>query len=123
MADYGEIQTIINGFPENLRPKMLEFAKAVLKMRFGHPTGTTSSEKLVNFSGAFLHGTTPATPGDEFTIAHDIGRAPYFGLIGLRFDAVGSSVVPLTVSRAADNHRVYLTSTEANAPVTLFAEG
>lgn len=123
MADFGDIQTIIGTFPINLRPQMTEFAKAILKMRFGHPS-TDTVDKLVNFSGGFLSGTTPNTPGDVMALPHGIdGKVPYLGIGALRLDAVGSSIVPLTVSRVADNKRIYLTSTIADAPFTLVVEG
>jgi hypothetical protein len=122
MATISELDRIIARFPSDLRPALQDFAQALLKMRLGHPTGETS-DPMVNIQGAFLHGTTPAIAGDEFTIAHGFGRTPYLAVAVMRLDTVGSSVVPLTVSREADDKRIYLTSTIADAPVSLATEG
>jgi hypothetical protein len=105
------------------RATMLRIFRAFLKdIRFGHPTGDVPDPTL-NMAGGFYHGTTPSTPGTEFTIAHGFGRVPYLAVPVLRLDAVGSSIVPLTVSRVADEKRLYFTSTVASAPVSLAVEG
>jgi hypothetical protein len=123
VADSGFIESEIKSLPVELRAKMLRIFRAFLKdIRFGHPTGDVP-DPMVNMAGGFYHGTTPATPGNEFTIAHGFGRVPYLAVPVLRLDAVGSSLVSLTVSRAADDKRVYFTSTEASAPVSLAIEG
>lgn len=123
MADLGFVESELKALPVEIRATMLRVFRAILKdVRFGHPTGDTS-DPMVNMAGGFFHGTTPSTPGDEFSIAHGFGRVPYLAVPVLRLDSVGSSIVSLTVSRAADDKRVYLTSTEASAPVSLAIEG
>jgi hypothetical protein len=123
VADLGFLEAEIKTLPEALRPPMLRIVRAIVKdIRFGHPTGD-ERDPLLNLGGAFLHGTTPTTPGEEFTIAHSFGRTPYLALMAMRLSDVGSSIVPLTVSRAADANRIYLTSTIGDAPITLVVEG
>src|SRR5689334_13953066 len=109
MADLGFFEAEIRSLPADERPTMLRLFRALLKdIRFGHPTGT-QPDPMLNIGGGFFHGTTPATPGTEIAIAHGFGRVPYLALPVLRLDAVGSSIVPLTVSRVADDKRLYLT--------------
>lgn len=109
--------------PVEIRPTMLRLFRAFIKdIRYGHPTGDQPDPTL-NMAGGFFHATTPATPGDVFTIPHGFGRVPYLATPHLRLDAVGSSLVSLTISRAADDKRIYLTSTEASVPFTLSLEG
>lgn len=123
MADTGFVETEIKSLPQALQATFLRIFRAFLKdIRFGHPTGD-ARDPMLNMGGAFLHGTTPATPGDEFSIAHAFGRTPYLATPVLRLDAVGSSIVPLTVSRIADDKRIYLTSTVASTPISLAVEG
>lgn len=123
MADLGFIEAEIKSLPAQLQPTVLRIFRAFLKdIRFGHPEGS-QPDPMTNMGGGFFHGTTPATPGDEFTIVHGFGRVPYLAIPVLRLDAVGSSIVPLTVSRVADDKRVYFTSTIANAPISLAIEG
>lgn len=123
MAALGAIESEIKSLPVEMRATMLRIFRSFLKdIRFGHPTGDVP-DPLVNMAGGFFHGTTPSTPGVEFSIAHGFGRVPYLAVPILRLDAVGSSIVPLTVSRAADDKRLYFTSTIADAPISLSVEG
>lgn len=123
MADLGYLNSIVNTLPQEMRKPILDIVTAIVKdIRFGHPQGE-QPDPMTNIGGGFFHGTTPATPGDEFSIEHGFGRIPYLALPVLRLDAVGSSVVPVTVARAADVKRIYLTSTIANAPVSFAVEG
>ncbi len=123
MADLGYAEAEIRGLPEAIRPAMLRLFRAFLKdLRIGHPNGDPIDPAL-NFGGAFLHGTTPAIAGTELALPHSFGRTPYLACPILRLDAVGSSVVPLTVSRLADEKRIYVTSTLTSVPVSLYVEG
>ena len=113
----------MNALPENIRPVVLRIFRSFLNdLRFGHPS-TDEPETLANFGGAFLHATTPSTPGDTFSIAHGLGRTPYLAIPCLLLDTVGSSWGPLTVQRAADDRRIYLTSTEGDLSISLITEG
>lgn len=123
MADLGFVLSEVKSLPEAERATFTRIFTTVLKeIRFGHPLGE-QPDPSTNLGGGFFHGTTPATPGDEFSITHGFGRVPYLAIPILLLDTVGSSVVPLTVSRAADDKRLYFTSTIASAPVSLFVEG
>lgn len=121
MADLGYVQREINTLPREQRPTFQRIFQAILKdMRLGHPADATAS---TNFGAAFYEGTTPATPGDVFTIRHQFGRAPYLLLPVLPLDVEGAQLVPMTVQRAADENRVYLTSSVASAPFIVLLEG
>lgn len=121
MADLGFVEREIASLPREMRPALTRIFQAVLKgLRIGHPA---QGEPSTNFSAAFYEFTTPATPGDTFTIAHQFGRAPYLAIPVLALDTVNAVVVPLTVQRAADEKRIYLTSSEASATGLLYVEG
>lgn len=121
--DLGYAEAEIRSLPEALRPAMLRLFRALLRdLRFGHPSGD-ALDPAMNFGGAFLHGTTPAIVGTELTLPHSFGRTPYLAMPVLLLDAVGSRVVPLTVSRVADSKRIYVTSTIASAPISVYCEG
>jgi hypothetical protein len=123
MADLGFVSQELNALPANLRPVFLRIFQAVLKdLRMGHPTGEQPNPST-NFGAGFFDATTPSGADDEFTIAHTFGRTPYLAIPVLPLDAVGSKIVPLTVTRAADDKRIYLSSSETSAPITLFIEG
>jgi hypothetical protein len=123
MADLGLIQAEINSLPVDVRATMLRiFTTLLTDLRFGHPKGA-QPDPMKNFAGGFFHATTPVTPGTEFTLPHGFGRAPYLAQPILLLDAVGSSDGVFTVSRAADDKRIYLTSTVASKAVSFLVEG
>lgn len=121
MADLGYIERELNALPANLRPAFLRIFQAILKdLRLGHPADRTA---MTNFGGAWFETTTPAGVNTEFTIPHGFGRTPYLLLPVLPLDVQGAQLVPLTVSRVADDNRVYLKSSVASAPITVGVEG
>lgn len=123
MSDLGFLEREIYSLPAAIRPTMLRILTHLSKnLRFGHPR-QVQPDPCVNFGAGFFTGTTPATPGDEFSIAHGFGRVPYLAVPVLALDTVGASIVPLTVTRAADDKRIYLSSSVASAPMVLVVEG
>lgn len=84
---------------------------------------STANVRAENMQWYVLTGTTPSTPNEEFSLPHSLGRAPYLLLPVLPLDAIGGEYVRLAVPRAADAHRVYLTSPEVDAPITVLIEG
>ncbi len=123
MADLGFVLRELNALPAELRPVFTRILTEVLKqLRFGHPTGA-QPDPMTNFGGGFFQGTTGAIAGDEFTIAHGFGRTPYLAWPVLPLDQVGSRVVDLMVTRAADDKRLYLSSATTSAAFSLAVEG
>src|SRR5438094_2634156 len=123
MAALGTIEAQLNALPLELRgPLRRIFTEILTQLRFGHPKGS-QPDPCTNFGAGFFHATTPGVAGTEFSITHGFGRTPYLAFPVARLDAVGSAIVPLTVSRAADDNRVYFTSTVASAPVSIYVEG
>lgn len=122
MASLDQVESDVNSLPTDQRPAFRRiFTEILTQLRFGHPKGMQPDPAL-NFGGGFFHGTTAASAGDEFTIAHGFGRVPSLAIPILLLDTVGSSTVPLTVSRAADDKRLYFTSTETGVPVSVYVE-
>lgn len=123
MSDFGAIASEINSLPAELRPVLLRIFQSVVKDgRFGHPKGA-QPDPCQNFGAGFFHGTTASVADTEFSITHGFGRTPYLVIPVLPLDTVGARIVPLTVTRAADDKRVYLSSSAESAPVTLYVEG
>ncbi len=120
MASLSGVEAELNRLPGDIRqPLRNAFTETLKRLRFGRGSGQASE----NFAAGFLTGTTPSTPGDEFSLTHNFGVAPYLLIPVLPLDVVGSRLVPLTVSQAPDARRVYLTSTIAGAPITVYVEG
>lgn len=110
----------LGGIPADLKRVFGDVFRYVLgNLRFGRPSNQTRAE---NVQAYFLTGTTPSVADTEFSIAHGLGTAPYLLLPVLDLQAVNARLVPLTVTRAADASRVYLSSSETDAPVTVLVE-
>lgn len=123
MADLGLVYGEIKNLPPELRPVFKRIFTAIMKdIRLGHPQGQ-QPDPMVNLGGGFFHGTTASVANQEFTIPHGFGRTPYLAFPVLRLDAVNSTIVPLTVTRVADDKRLYLSSSVTGAAISLAVEG
>lgn len=90
-------------------------------LRFG-PVDT-NRPRTENFAGIYISGTTPATANTEFSIAHGLGTKPNVLIPFLDLNTINSRIAgDLTVSRAADASRVYLTSASTTATFTAYLE-
>lgn len=120
MAAPGGVETILNGLKDDVKKVLVEYTRAFLPLlRFGPP----DVPKAENFL-AYKVTSTTATSTSEFSILHGMGTTPYLAMPFVDLSAVGSAMVPLTVTRAADAMRVYL-KTEAgstNRPFSLLLE-
>lgn len=88
-------------------------------LRFG---AIENQQRAENFAGIFLTSTTAAVTNTEFSIAHGLVSTPRYVMQVIDPRSVGSQQVPLTVSRAADSKRIYLTSASTNAVFTVYCE-
>jgi hypothetical protein len=123
MADLGLIESELRALPTDVQPTFLRIFRAILPdLRFGHPTGDTK-DPSENFGAGFFAVTTPGVANTEFTIPHGFGRTPYLVVPVLPLDQVNAQIVPLKVTRVADDKRVYLSSSVVNATITVFVEG
>ncbi|MCR4340638.1 MAG: hypothetical protein NUW01_12225 [Gemmatimonadaceae bacterium] len=121
MADQGNIESMLSGLPDDQRRIFRAIFEYLIRdIRFGRAVDGDPSK---NFGGGFFSATTDATPGTEFTIPHSFGRTPYLLIPVLPLDTVNATLVPLTVTRAADSNRIYLSSTSASASIMLYVEG
>jgi len=95
------------------------FDYVLSNLRLGPPAHQVRSD---NHQLYYLESTTHATANTEFSILHGLGRTPYVAIPVLPLDAVGAKLVPLTVTRAADASRLYLSSSSTSAAVWLLVE-
>lgn len=120
MAVKGYVGQLLNSLPSDIRKVLLAvFDYTSDNWRFGLRDNETRAE---NAQGYRFDGTTNSTAGDEFTIAHNLGSAPYLILPILPLDSSGGTLVPITVSRPADATRMYLKSSLASKAVSFYVE-
>lgn len=117
MANKGYVDALLN----SLEPAL----KQALKPAFEHVltwAALGDQTKATNFGWYRLSSTTAATAGEEFSVLHGLDVAPSKLIPVLDLTAVGSQLVPLTVSRAPDSKRVYLTSASTSAVFLAYVE-
>ena len=117
MATKGYTDALLNTLPADLR-KALQPAFAHVLDTFKLGGGT----KALNFAWLRFTGTTAADAGTEFSIEHGLGQTPSKLIPVLDLTEIGSQLVPLTVSRAPDDRRIYLTSASTSAVFICYVE-
>ena len=121
MAIPGYVNALLGGLDEATKRVLTQVFQYVLpNAKFGPVDHQTKSE---SFQGYYLQSTSATSTG-EFSIQHGLGRTPYLLIPVAPLDLVGSRLIPLTITRAADDQRVYL-KTEAgstSAPFSLYLE-
>ena len=117
MASKGYIASILNQLPAD--------QKKALQPAFDHALDDAilgTATKAANFRWVKRTSTTASVAGTEFSIQHGIGTVPTWIIPVLDLNTVNSQIVPLTVSRAPDASRIYLTSTSTSAVFTVMVE-
>lgn len=126
MARASYIESLTGGITADLRLTFKRVADYFFNnLRFGVPVSRTEQAgvgRAENFQLYCFAATTPSTGGTEFSVSHNLGVTPYLLLPCLNLANVNEQLVPLTVSRAADNSRIYLTSTSTNAAIRFWLE-
>jgi hypothetical protein len=117
MADKGYLATFVNALPQEIRyPIQQALFYLSDNLRLG------DSPKATNFTWYQATGRTASVANTEFSIAHQLSVAPKWLIPVVDLTAIGSQLVPLTVSRAADSERIYLKSASTSVTFTVFLE-
>ena len=120
MARTSYITALLAGMPTDQKKAMKGAFDYVLdNIRWGRPEHKQRAE---NGQQYFYEAVTADAPDKEFTIQHGLAAAPYLLVPILALDVVGTEIVPLTVTRASDSERIYLSSPIANAIIRVMVE-
>ena len=116
IAAIGLLEALVGGAEEKTKKILTELIRAAFpNLRFG-PIDTAKAE---NFQGYNLSSTT-GTSTSEFSVVHNMGRTPYRAMPAMDLSVVGSAIVPLEVTRAADATRMYF-KTQAGSTSSVFS--
>ena len=120
MADIGYVRTLLTGLEDEKTRRILMtvFEHVLGNLRFGEPD---HQARATNFQ-LYAQVSTTASDTGEFSIAHGLPTAPHLAIPVLDLSATGASIVPLTVTRAADTKRLYLKSGSTSMPIVLLVE-
>lgn len=117
MANTGYIDSLLGGLPKEQKGAIsAAFTYLLDNLSLGAVEHQT---RATNLQAYYLTTTTPANANTEFSIAHGLNYAPSVLIPVMGLDAVGSQIVPLQVSRAADQNRVYLKSSSTSAAIAV----
>lgn len=120
MASKGYVEALLNKLDAKLRPSLIEiFAHVLETFRVG---GLSHQEKAVNFHWVRFDSTTATTANEEFSIAHGLGGTPIHLIPYVPLDSSGTQYVRLKVTRPADANRIYLSSPDTRAPISVLVE-
>jgi hypothetical protein len=119
-VDIGYLRGQVNSIKdEALRTRLLNIVEHIANdFRFGAPAHQTRSQN----AQLYWQNSTTATSTGEFSLTHGLNATPKYAIPVLELDKPGAKLVPLEVSRAADNRRLYLKSTSTSAPILLLIE-
>lgn len=117
MADIGGVKSFLGSLPAETKLALEQtFTYVLNNLSLGAVEHQT---RATNLQAYYLTDTTPAVANTEFSIAHGLGYTPNVLLPVAGLTSVGAQIVPLTVSRAADQHRVYLKSSSTSAAIAV----
>ena len=117
MATKAYIDQKLNALPADIRGPIRDSIWYLMdNWRLGDAT------RAQNAQWYQVSGRTNAVANQEFAIRHGIGDTPKWLIPVLDVTAVNAQLITLTTSRAADNTYVYLKSSFADTPFTIFLE-
>ena len=117
MASVGQVETLLNALQADTRKVLVNVFRYSMKwFAIGNQT------KAENFAWYRIQGTTSSNANTEFSVLHGMDHIPQKLIPTLDLTVVNSQVVPLTVSRAADDMRVYLKSSSTGASFEAYLE-
>lgn len=118
MASIGFVRSLLNGLGDADQKKV--FGQLFEHVLADYALG--DNNKATNFRWFKVSSTTASVANTEFSIDHGIGTKPSKLIPVLDLNAINSQIVPLTVSRAPDDRRVYLKSSSTSAVFTAYLE-
>lgn len=123
MAKSSYLQALVGSLPDESRKALGRCWDYLCdgNLRFG-PVDA-SRPRTENFAGRYIAGTTPPTANTEFSLVHGLGAKPSVLIPVLDLNTLQSRLLgDLTVSRAPDASRIYLTSASTSATFTAYLE-
>jgi hypothetical protein len=121
MADKGYVNGLLSAIPDATTKRVVQkaFEYVLDNMRLGAPE---HQRRATNLQSYWLEASTPAAANEEFSIVHGLNAVPAWAWPMLELDKPGAKLVPLEVTRAADNKRIYLRSSSTSAPIVVLVE-
>lgn len=113
----GYVDTLLNSLPADTK-RVLTQVFDYLQNNWKVGTGPRAN----NAQWYRVESTTASVANVEFSVRHGLGAAPHTLIPVVDLTQEGATLVPLTVSKAADAERIYLKSSSTGAVITFFVE-
>ena len=121
MAVIGYVDTLVAPLPQEMRKALTDcFSYAFATTLWGP---VVNGRRAVTGQQYFVSFLTPAVANQEFAVPHGLSAVPNLAVPVLDVRTANSAIVPLTITRKADDHYIYLKCPTVNAPVTLLVDG
>lgn len=120
MANKGYVESLINRLDEKIRAALTPAFQHILDN--GQIGGIEHGKKALNFRWYRLDAVTSSVANAEFSIAHGLGVAPFHLLPFVPVTSSGASLARLKVTRPADASRLYLSSPDTSASISVLVE-
>lgn len=125
MATSSHAKTLLGGLGAEFKKALGDVLDYVLNnaLAFGPIDADTAQTRTTNMAGRYVKVTTSGTANLEFSAVHGLGRVPNVVWQVTSPRVVNSRFLgDLTVSKAADDMRIYMTSGSTGATVWLYLE-
>lgn len=124
MATSSQLKTLIGGLDAEFKKALGECWDYLCNNSFAFgPIDTDAAQtKTTNLYGRYVKVTTSTTANQEVAVAHGLGRIPNVLWNVTSPRAVNSALLPLTITRAADEKRIYMASASTGVTLWLYLE-
>lgn len=120
MASKGYVETLLNALPDPVKGPVTQAFRHVLdNLSIGLPD---AGRRATNFRWYRFDVVTSSVANTEVSIHHGQGSIPLVCWPVLPLDSSGGQVVRMKVTRPADAQRIYLSSPDTGASVSLLVE-
>ena len=125
MATSSHARALLGGLESAIKKSLGEVVDYVFNnsLAFGPIDANEARTRTTNFYGRYVKVTTHGTANTETAIAHGLGRVPNVCWQVTSPRVVNSRFLgDLTIARAADENRMYLSSGSTGAVVWMYVE-
>lgn len=120
MASKGYVESLLNSLPEGVKNPVTQAFRYLLdNIAIGLPDNT---KRATNLRWYRFDTVTSSVANTEFSIHHGQGSSPLLCLPVAFLDSSGGQVVRLKVTRAADAQRIYFSSPDTGASLSVMVE-
>lgn len=121
MASKSLVETLLNKLPDAVKGPVTQAFRHLFEAGIALG-GTEDTKRAGNFKWIRFDAVTSSVANTEITIHHGLGQKPLHCLPFLPLDSSGVQLVRVKVTRPADLQRIYLSSPDTGAALSVLVE-